>query len=394
MGEQVTVIGAGTMGHGIAEVAAIGGYNVTLVDMSDQYLAPAMEKVRWSLNKLSEKGKLKGDVASVLGRMRTSTSIEDSVKNADYVIEAIPEKMQLKKDTFAKLDKFAPREAILATNTSTLPPTEIAQATRYPERVVAMHFFNPPPLMRLVEIIRGDKTSEATMRKTDKLAQGFGKETVLVQKDIPGFATSRLLGRIWDTGFWWVYKGKSSVVEFDAAARYRLGFPMGPFELRDFDGNDVYYLSFGEMQRREPTRHMCPLYEDMYKKGEFGVKTGKGFYTYPAPGKYVKPDVPESKADKVDPVVIIAEAINDAAALVRKDVITKEDVDKAARLGFNYPKGFFQYADEFGIDRVIKTLRMLRTEFGFEEYEPDPLLLDLEKQGSLGKKTGRGFYDY
>ncbi len=392
--KRIAVVGAGTMGHGIAELAAIAGYEVWVVDISQDILRDALEKIKWSLGKLYEKGQVRESVETIISRIHTTTSLEEAVRDSDFMIEAVPEKLDLKKQIFEKADNLMPPHAVLATNTSSLPITEIAEATKRPDKVVGMHFFNPPVLMPLVEVIKGAKTSEETVNITYELAKKLGKQPVVVKKDIPGFIVNRILGRILNSGCWIVAKGLADIVEVDAAVRYKLGFPMGVFELADYSGIDVFYYVFKAMSERGYKAHPCPLFEEKFRANELGMKTGKGFYTYPAPGKYARPEIPREKADKVDPVLIIAPAINEAAWLLREDIASRDDIDKACKLGLGYPKGIFEYADEYGIDTVVSVLERLRSETGWEEYEPDPLLKQMVSEGKLGRKTGKGFYEY
>ncbi|MEB3774314.1 MAG: 3-hydroxyacyl-CoA dehydrogenase/enoyl-CoA hydratase family protein [Desulfurococcales archaeon] len=400
----ITVVGAGTMGHGIAELAAMAGYKVYLADIKKEFLDNALEKIGWSLKKLYEKGMLRDTPETVLSRIHPVVNLaedggytEDFAKalsETDFMIEAIPEKLELKQKLFEYADKHTPSHAILATNTSSLPISEIAAATQRPERVVGMHFFNPPVLMPLVEVIKGDKTSESTVEVTVALAKKFGKQTVVVKKDVPGFIVNRILGRFMNTACLIVDRGLASIEEVDATAKYLLGLPMGVFELADYSGVDVFYLVFTAMKERGMETTPCRLIEEKYKAGHYGVKAGKGFYEYPAPGKYQRPNIPKEKAGKVDPVKLVAPAVNEAAWILRNDVATKEDIDKAVKLGLNWPKGVLEYADEFGIDAVVDALRSLSEELGARELEPDPLLLDMVNRGELGRKTGKGFYEY
>ena len=402
--KTITVVGAGTMGHGIAEVAAIAGYNVYLVDIKKEILDNAIEKIKWSLQKLSEKGMLRDSVDTVLSRIKTVVNLDEQgnytqefaevLKKTDFMIEAIIERLDLKQKLFAFADEHTPEHAILATNTSSLPITEIAAATKRPEKVVGMHFFNPPPLMPLVEVIKGEKTSDETVQVTVALAKKFGKQPVVVKKDVPGFIVNRILGRFLNTGCHIVAKGLATIEEVDATVKYVLGLPMGIFELSDYSGIDVFYYVFQAMRERGFKITPCPLYEEKFKKGEYGMKTGKGFYTYPAPGKYVRPNIPKDLAGKIDPVLLLAPAVNEAAWLLRNDVATKEDIDKAVKLGLGWPKGVFEFADEYGIDKIVEALRKLKEELGLEEMEPDPLLVEMVEKGLLGRKTGKGFYEY
>ncbi len=392
--KKIAVIGAGTMGHGIAEVAALSGYDVWIVDVAEEFLKNAMEKIKWSVGKLYEKGQIKESVETIISRVHPTLSFDEALVDADFIIEAVPEKIELKKEIFSKLDEKSPKHAILATNTSSLPISEIAEATKRAEKVIGMHFFNPPVLMPLVEVIKGDKTSEETVNVTYELAKKFGKQAVLVNKDVPGFIVNRILFRIFNVACWIVESKKADILEVDATARYKLGFPMGVFELADYSGIDVGYLVSKAMSERGYSAHPCVLFEEKYRANELGMKTGKGFYSYPAPGKYSRPEIPKEKAEKLDPLLIIAPAINEAAWLLREGVASRDDIDKACKLGLGYPKGVLEYADEYGIDNVVKALEYLRDSSGWFGYSPDPLLLQMVKEGKLGRKSGRGFYEY
>ncbi|MCE4601196.1 MAG: enoyl-CoA hydratase-related protein [Desulfurococcales archaeon] len=402
--KTITVVGAGTMGHGIAEVAAMAGYKVYLADIKKEILDNALEKIKWSLTKLAEKGVLRDSVDTVMARITPIVNLDEqgnyteefakALEETDFMIEAIIERLDLKQKLFAFADEHAPEHAILATNTSSLPITEIASATKRPEKVVGMHFFNPPPLMPLVEIIRGEKTSDETVEVTVALSKKFGKQPVIVKKDVPGFIVNRILGRFLNTGCHLVAKGKATIEEVDATVKYVLGLPMGIFELSDYSGIDVFYYVFQAMKERGFKTTPCPLYEEKFKKNELGMKTGKGFYQYPAPGKYARPNIPKDLAGKVDPVLLVAPAVNEAAWLLRNDVASKEDIDKAVKLGLGWPKGVLEYADEFGIDAIVEALKKLKEDLGLEEMEPDPLLLEMVEKGELGRKTGKGFYEY
>ncbi|BDB98748.1 3-hydroxyacyl-CoA dehydrogenase/enoyl-CoA hydratase family protein [Saccharolobus caldissimus] len=394
--KKILVVGAGTMGHGIAEVAAIAGYQVYLSDISQDILNSALERIRWSLSKLQERGQIKESTDSVLSRIKPVVGLDKSVSDADFSIEAAPERLDIKKQVFSKLDELLPPHAILASNTSSLPISRIAEATKRPEKVVGMHFFNPPVLMQLVEVMKGDKTSDETAKITYELAKKFGKQPIMINKDIPGYIVNRILGGINIAACILVEKKIADFKEIDAVARYKLGFPMGVFELMDYTGIDVaYYVSKSREELGiKDDIPICSLIEEKFKNNELGVKTGKGFYTYPAPGKYVKPELPKELADKLNPVLLLAGAINEAARLLRENVATKEDIDLGVRLGLGLPKGIFQYADELGIDNVVKALDELKAISGYKSYSVDPLLAQMVSENKLGVKTGVGFYQY
>ncbi|MEM3972732.1 MAG: 3-hydroxyacyl-CoA dehydrogenase/enoyl-CoA hydratase family protein [Saccharolobus sp.] len=393
--KKILVVGAGTMGHGIAEVAAISGYQVYLSDISQDILNNALEKIRWSLSKLQERGQIKESIEAIMSRIKPVVGLDKSVSDADFSIEASPERLDLKRQVFSKLDELLPPHAILATNTSSLPITKIAEATRRPDKVVGMHFFNPPVLMQLVEVMKGEKTSDETAMIVYQLAKRMGKQPIMINKDIPGYIVNRILGGINVAACILVEKKVADYKEVDAVARYKLGFPMGVFELIDYTGIDVaYYVSKSREELGiKDDIPICSLIEEKFKKNELGVKTGKGFYTYPG-NKYVKPDIPKELAEKLNPALILAGAINEAARLLRENVASRDDIDLGVRLGLGFPKGIFQYADELGIDAVIKALDELKNLSGYKSYSPDPLLVQMVKENKLGVKTGIGFYQY
>jgi len=392
--KNIAVMGAGAMGHGIAQVAAMAGYNVTMRDISQEFLDRGMKNIRWSIGKFIEKKKISpAEAEKVLSRIKPLVSLEEAVKNADFVVEAVPERLDLKKQIFKEIDGYAPAHAILATNTSALPITEIAEATNRPEKVVGMHFFNPAQMMRLVEVIKGEKTTQETVDVTIDLAKKFGKEPVLCKKDVPGFIANRITIAGTNLVAWMVSKGEYTVEEVDAATMYKAGMPMGMFALLDFTGIDIAYHVMKFMEEREPNFKVAPIIKEKIEKGELGVKAGKGFYTYPDKGKWAMPQVPQEKAEKFDPMTSSYVSINMAAELIRNDIATAEDIDKTMKLGFNMPIGVLELADSIGIDTVVSKLKEIEAKYG-EFYKPSPLLEEMIKKGELGTKTGKGFYTY
>lgn len=394
---RVTVVGAGTMGHGIAELFAIAGYEVALVDVAEEFLKRALQNIEWSLKKLYEKGQLREEVGAVLSRVKTYVNdVCKAVEGAELVVEAVVEDLETKRRVFAEADRCAPPGAILATNTSSLPISEIAEAVSPARRgrVVGMHFFNPPVLMPLVEVIRGRYTEDAVVKKIEEYASKLGKQTVVVNRDVPGFIVNRILARLNEAACWTVARGEAAVEEVDSALMYKAGIPMGAFILMDYTGLDVVCFIGDAMSKRGFKTHPCPLIVEKCREKKYGVKTGEGFYKYPAAGKFQWPEVPRSAGDRIDVVSLLAPAINEAAYLLREGVATREDLDKAVRLGLNWPKGPLEFADEFGIDAVVKALEAWASRTGFEEFAPDPLLREMASAGKLGKKTGEGFYTY
>jgi enoyl-CoA hydratase/3-hydroxyacyl-CoA dehydrogenase len=392
--KKIAVMGAGAMGHGIAQVAAMAGFDVTMRDINQEFIDRGMKNIRWSIGKFIEKGKISpAEAEKVLKRIKPLVPLKDAVQDADFVIEAIPEELKLKQQIFKEIDSYAPKHAILATNTSALPITEIAEATNRPHKVVGMHFFNPAQMMRLVEVIMGKKTSQETVNVTIELAKKFGKEPVLCKKDVPGFIANRVTIAGTNLVAWMVSKGEYTIEEVDAATMYKAGMPMGMFALLDFTGIDIAYHVMKFMEEREPNFKVAPIIKEKIEKGEIGVKAGKGFYTYPDKGKWAMPQIPQDKAEKFDPMTSTYVSINMAAELIRNEIATAEDIDKTLKLGFNMPIGVLELADTLGIDVVLSKLKEIEAKYG-AFYKPSPLLEDMVKKGELGTKTGKGFYKY
>lgn len=392
--KKITVLGAGTMGHGIAQVFAMAGFEIWMRDIDQKILDTAMEKITWSLNKMFEKRKLKEDPQTILSRIHPTLSMEEALKETDFVIEAVPEILDLKIKIFSEADKIAPKHAILASNTSSLPITEIAKATERPNKVVGMHFFNPPVILKLVEVIKGEQTSDETANIVYELAKKLGKEPVLVKKDSPGFIVNRILGAIIHEAIWSLELNEHSIKQIDAAARYKADLPMGIFELMDYIGIDVVYHMMKAMIDRGVKFRLPKSFEEKFNSGELGVKTGKGYYIYPAPGKYVKPALTADLGAEVNIIKLLAPAINEAAILLQEDVASLQDIDKAIKLGLNFPKGIFEFADLFGLDTVVALLKELKRQRDFELYDSATLLDTMIKENKVGRKTGIGFYSY
>lgn len=385
--DAVTVVGAGTMGHGIAQTFATAGYDVTILDIDDDVLATALEKIKESLTKLGE------DPDTILNRIETTTSDEEAYGDADLVVEAVPEDIELKENVFGTIDELAPDRAILATNTSTLPITEIASATDRPGEVVGMHFSNPVQLMEIVEVIRGEETRDDVFEAAQEISEEIGKTPVLVEKDIPGFLINRINLRFWLEGVRQVDWGVQDEKTIDAALR-RIGLPMGPFEVLDFSGIDVATMAARSMRDRGVDLHVPDLLEEKTEAEDHGMKTGAGFYTYPKPGEYSRVDIPRERRYDFDPKDLLAPAVNEAAWLLANDVTTKAEIDKAMQIGMNWPRGLLEMADEYGIDRLVDRLETLRERSGWEEYEPHPRLREMVSNDELGRKTGTGFYEW
>jgi 3-hydroxybutyryl-CoA dehydrogenase len=269
------------MGRGIAYASCLAGYATTLYDVEDKFLKNALENISSSFRKAVDKAIFSPETMSQsLARLHTTTDLNSAASEADFVIEAIPEKIDLKIDLFRKLDGIAPKHAIFATNTSSLSITEMAGATQRPAQVIGMHFFNPVPAMKLIEIIRGLETSEATIAATQEVALMMKKETVVINES-PGFITTRINAMIGNEAFYLLQEGVASAQEIDKALKLGLNHPMGPFELVDLVGLDVRLsiLNFLHQTLGEKFRP-CPLLVKYVKAGRLGRKAGKGVYDY------------------------------------------------------------------------------------------------------------------
>jgi len=366
------------MGHGIAQVSAMAGYNVVLRDIEQKFLDKAMEKVKWSLDKLVSKEKISQIQADdIYSRINPIVDLNDAVKDCQLVIEAVPEIMDLKKKVYAELDQAANSDVIFASNTSTLPITEIANTTSRPERFIGIHFFNPPQLMKLVEIIPGQKTAPDVVDITRDYVKSIKKEPVICRKDVPGFIINRLFIPLVHEACYVMDRQGSQLTEIDSAVKFKLGFPMGIFELSDFTGMDVIHKATIEMHLRDKkVINPHPKIEKLYNEKKLGQKSGEGFYKYSG-DKYERIPLSEELAEKCNPIQIIANILNNAAWLVTNKASDISEIEKAAQLGLGLKKPLFETAKEYGISKIVTELKQLAEKHG-QFYEPDPLLVSMQ----------------
>jgi len=375
--KNITVLGSGIMGHGIAQVSAMAGYNVVLRDIEQQFLDKAMGKIKWSLDKLVSKEKISEEQRDeIFSRIIPIVDLNDAVRHSDLVIEAVPEIMDLKKKVYAELDKVANDRVIFASNTSTLPITEIADTISRPEKFIGIHFFNPPQLMKLVEVIPGQKTSDDVTNLTINFVKSVNKTPVTCRKDVPGFIINRLFIPLVHEACYVMERQKIQQMEIDSAVKFRLGFPMGIFELADFTGLDVIHKATVEMHMRDK-KVILPhtSIEQLFNEKKLGQKSGEGFYKY-SDEKYERIQLSEESAQKCDPTQIIANILNNAAWLVTNNASDIDEIEKAASLGLGLKKPLFDTAKEIGIKKIVEELKELSKKHG-TFYEPDPLLLSM-----------------
>jgi 3-hydroxybutyryl-CoA dehydrogenase len=424
MSTTIAVLGAGTMGAGIAQLAAQSGSDVLLYDIKDEFVQRGVSNIESALQRRVERGKLSAEEkATILGRISTTTK-RDNAAQSDLIIEAAPEDINLKREIFASLSALSAPTTILATNTSSLSITSIASAAQGPERVVGMHFFNPAPAMPLVEVIAGRHTSPEVVQAVTQIARGMEK-TPVIAADMPGFIVNRVARPFYGEALKIVGECGATVPQVDAAMR-AAGFPMGPFELMDLIGIDINFAvtkSVFEAFFGEPRYRPHPIQQRMVEAGTIGKKAGRGFYDYSggqkadptlgqvAPmqhkraGTFIPQDLTQeflgkgeitlgTESEEQGEVVarILAMIMNEAAFAYGEGVASVRDIDRAMRLGTNYPKGPLGWADEIGLDSVLRVLRSLQETLGEDRYRPAPLLQQLVASGHTGDAGGEGFH--
>jgi 3-hydroxybutyryl-CoA dehydrogenase len=370
---KVSVIGAGTMGAGIAQIAATNGHEVCLYDSFDGAIETAEIKLKKILDRLVEKERItQQDNKVILGRINFTKGIKD-ISGSGLVIEAIIENLEIKQNVFTEIESLVDEECIIASNTSSLSIASIAAACEKAERVVGIHFFNPAPLMPLVEIIPAVQTSESTLTKAKAIIDSWKKVTVIA-KDTPGFIVNRVARPFYGEALRIYEEGVADFATIDWAMREIGGFRMGPFQLMDYIGNDINYTvtetvftAFYFDSRYKPSFTQ----KRMMEAGYLGRKSGRGYYNYST-------ETPKAKEDRElgKKILwrILAMLINEAADALFLNIATKEDIDLAMTKGVNYPKGLLAWADEIGIENVLQQLESLQTEYGEDRYRPSPLL--------------------
>lgn len=382
--KKIGVLGAGTMGAGIAQVAAQAGHEVVLVDTNQAILDKAKASYASIFGKLVEKGKVTAEKAI---EIQNNISFETNVsgfKNVDLVIEAIVENLEVKNLVFKQIEEVVSAECIIASNTSSLSIASIASALKDPSRCIGIHFFNPAPLMPLVEIIPAVQTSNSTLEISKELIQSW-KKIGCVAKDTPGFIVNRVARPYYGEALKIYEEGLADFATIDWAMTAIGGFRMGPFTLMDYIGNDINYTvteTVFEAFYFDPRFRPSFTQKRHKEAGYLGRKSGRGFYDYSEGSNLLEPKKDEALGQLIFNRVLVM-LINEAVDAVFLNIASVEDVDLAMTNGVNYPKGLLKWADEIGLENVLNQLQVLFDEYGDDRYRPNPLLKRMVRE----KKT-------
>ena len=378
---NIGIIGSGSMGSGIAQVAATFGHEVCLYDNNKEALKKALDKLQKILHRLVEKGKLNENEANaIFGRIKPVHDIEQ-FHQCGLVIEAIIENLEVKKSVFKALECVTPEHCILASNTSSLSIASIAASCENPERVIGIHFFNPAPLMPLVEIIPAVQTSEETQKKSKEIIDSWKKVTVIA-KDTPGFIVNRVARPFYGEALRIYEEGIADFATIDWAMKELGDFRMGPFELMDYIGNDVNYAVTESVFT---AFYFDPRYKPSFTQkrhseaGWYGRKTGRGYYDYSENASQPEPNKDKALGQQIVDR-IIAMLVNEAADALFLNIASKEDIDLAMTKGVNYPKGLLKWADEIGIQECLNRLEELYNTYCEDRYRPSPLLRKMARE--------------
>jgi 3-hydroxybutyryl-CoA dehydrogenase len=400
----IGVLGAGTMGAGIAQLAARSGARTLLFDPVPEALQRGAELARAGLEKEAARGRITAEQASAAADGLQAVGELATLEPCELVIEAAPERLELKHELFAALCEIVSGECVLASNTSSLLVTAIAAGATHPERVVGMHFFNPAPIMRLLEVVAGEQSNERSLALARATGEAMGK-TVIQAKDGPGFLVNRCNRPFGLEALRLLQERITDIETVDRTLRIEGGFRMGPFELMDLVGIDTgleISKSFYEQSFGEPRWRPSPISARYVAAGRYGRKSGRGYYDYSSdPYRPPDPDPPAGRTDaEARPAAggvlerIVCQVINECAFALGEGVGSAADIDTGMVLGLNYPRGPLAWADEIGLDRVLAVLDSLWEEYREERYRPAPTLRSLVRAGRLGRASGAGFFAY
>ena len=372
---KVTVVGSGTMGHAIAQVAAMSGYQVDMTDTKAEYIQKGMDNIGKSLTRFAEKGSIsEADAKAAMTRVRGTTDIGDALHGSDIMIEAVFETIEAKREVYEKASLAADKYTIFATNTSTLPIGEVAALTNRPEMVIGLHFFNPVQIMKLVEVIPGRQTHDGLAGYAMDFARTLSKEPILCEKDVPGFIVNRMFIPMVHEAMWSLDRTSASMESVDSALKFRLGFPMGAFALADYTGIDIVHHATESMASRDAASvNPHSIIKKLFDEHTLGIKTGSGFYNY---ANGMQPYIAQELADRFDPIEVLAPPLNSAAWLISNKVSDRQEIEKALLLGMGVKKPLFESARDVGIDDILEKLNSLR-ENNPVFYRADPLIESL-----------------
>jgi 3-hydroxybutyryl-CoA dehydrogenase len=377
---ELSIIGSGTMGIGIAHACAKKNHKVFIVDSSAECLKSGKEKLFKLLDKLVQKGKYsKQDKKEITTNLNFTDDLS-KIKNSDFVIEAIIENLNIKKQVFKNIEELVSSECIIASNTSSLSIASIASSCIKNDRVIGIHFFNPANLMPLVEIIPAIQTSKLTIEKSKEFLIDLGK-TIVIAKDTPGFIVNRVARPFYGESLRIYEEGIANFETIDWALKEIGGFKMGPFELMDYIGNDINYTVTETVFKEfyyDPRYKPSFTQKRLVEAGFLGKKSGKGFYDYVnVSEKNINTNREEGKKIVLR---ILSMLINEAADALFLNIASKEDIDLAMTKGVNYPKGLLSWADEIGIDNILKILKELNNKYCEDRYRPSPILAQLSSE--------------
>lgn len=380
--KKIGVIGSGSMGSGIAQVAATAGHEVFLFDNNPEALTKASAKLQKILNRLVEKGRIDDQEAkAIFGRIYLVDNLS-AYSECSLVIEAIIENLDIKKKVFRQLEDIVSSDCILASNTSSLSIASIAAACDCPDRVIGIHFFNPAPLMKLVEIIPAIQTSDATLEISRDLINNWGKLTVLA-KDTPGFIVNRVARPFYGEALRIYEEGIADPATIDWAMTEIGGFRMGPFTLMDYIGNDINYTVTETVFKAfyyDPRYRPAFTQKRLAEAGYLGRKSGRGYYNYAEDATPPTPDKDQDLGEKIFWRILVM-LINEAADALHFNIASRDDIDLAMAKGVNYPKGLLQWADDEGIDDCVEAMDSLYDEYHEDRYRCSPLLRKMRKDG-------------